>query len=108
MLSLNAKLIWSGGKRIIPVDLNASIEEGEAVYNVNDAFSQKADDYFRVDLGFKLHFFKERSEHIIALDIQNITNRLNTWSQIYDSENHEVINYPMAGLIPVLNYRIEF
>jgi hypothetical protein len=108
MLSLNAKLLWSGGKRIVPLDLNASIEDGEAVYRIIDAYEQKADDYFRVDLGVKVHFFKEKSEHILSLDIQNVTNRLNTWSQIYDSENQKVIDYPMAGIIPVLNYRIEF
>ena len=26
----------------------------------------------------------------------------------YDYVNEEVIDYPMAGIIPILNYRIEF
>lgn len=108
MLSINGKILWSGGKRIIPIDLEASKEEGEAVYDSQSIFSKKAKDYFRVDLGVKIHFYKQKTEHIIMLDIQNVTNRLNTWSEIYDAENEAIIDYPMAGLIPIVSYRVEF
>lgn len=108
MISLNGRLIWTGGKRITPVDLEASIEKGEAVYDTNHVFSKQAKDYFRLDLGIKLHFYKKKTEQVISLDIQNVTNRLNTWYEIYDAENEQVIDFPMAGLIPVISYRIEF
>jgi hypothetical protein len=108
MVGLNAKIMWTGGKRIIPINLESSIEEGKAVYSDGEIWSTKADDYFRLDIGAKLHFFKRKAEHVISLDIQNVTNRLNTWAEIYDSENEVVVNYPMAGLIPILSYRIEF
>jgi hypothetical protein len=107
MVGLNGKIIWSGGKRITPIDLDASIEEGEAVYDTDQLFSTQARDYFRLDIGVKLRFFRERSTHIVSLDVQNLTNRLNTWSVIYDPENQQVEEYPMAGLIPILSYRIE-
>jgi outer membrane receptor protein involved in Fe transport len=108
MISLNGRLIWTGGKRITPVDLEASIEKGEAVYDTEFLYAEQAKDYFRLDLGLKLHFYKKKTEQIISLDIQNVTNRLNTWYEIYDDVNEQVIDYPMAGLIPVLSYRIEF
>ncbi len=108
MLGLNAKIIWSGGKRMIPIDLDASIEKGETVYNNEEIFSYKGADYFRIDLGIKLHFFKAKTEHIISLDIQNLTNRANVWKEIYSPEEEKIIEFPMAGLIPILSYRIEF
>ena len=108
MLSLNGKLIWTGGKRMTPIDLSASIEKGEAVYDTEHIFSKQGKDYVRLDLGIKLHIYKKKTEQVISLDIQNVTNRLNSWYEIYDAENQQVIDYPMAGLIPILNYRIEF
>ncbi len=108
LVGINAKFIWAGGKRQIPIDLDASIEEGEAVYKMDEIYSTKADDYLRIDIGARLHFFKTKTEHVISLDIQNLTNRLNTWVEIYDPEHEEIVDYPMAGLIPVLSYKISF
>lgn len=108
MIGLNGKIIWTGGKRIVPIDLEASIEEGEAVYDTDQTYATQARDYFRFDLGIKLHFFKKKTEQVISLDIQNVTNRLNDWYEVYDAENQEVIDYPMAGLIPIISYRVEF
>jgi hypothetical protein len=108
MLGLNGKIIWSGGKRLTPIDLEASKEAGETVYETDELFSVKGKDYFRLDLGVRLHFYRKKTEHVISLDIQNVTNRLNTWTHVYDAGNEEIIEYPMAGLIPVFNYRLEF
>ncbi|XOV94977.1 MAG: carboxypeptidase-like regulatory domain-containing protein [Bacteroidota bacterium] len=108
LLGLNAKVIWSGGKRQNPIDVSKSIEEGTTVYVDNAPWSLQSSDYFRIDIGAKLHFFKNKREQVIMLDIQNVTNRLNTWVQFYDVKNQQIVDYPMAGLIPVLSYRLEF
>ncbi len=108
MVGINSRLIWSGGRRLIPIDLDASIEEGHTVYLFDEIYSTRARDYFRIDLGFKLHFFKEKSEHVITLDIQNLTNRRNVWTEYYNPETEMITEYPMSGIIPILNYRVEF
>jgi hypothetical protein len=108
MISINTKIMWSGGKRYLPVDLEASIDSGEAVYLPEQIYSKKSKDYFRIDIGAHLHFYKKKSEHVLSLDIQNLTNRINTWAILYDKKKENLYEYPMAGLIPVLNYRIEF
>jgi len=108
MLSFSSRLLWYGGKRLLAIDLEESQAQGEMVVISDDIFSTKTPDYFRIDLGIKLHFFKERVEHIISLDIQNLTNRLNIWTQYYNPDTGTVENYYMAGIIPILNYRIEF
>lgn len=108
MIGLNSKVIWTGGKRVIPLDLQASIAKGEAVYNTDELYTRKTPDYFRIDLGVHLHFFREKSEHILSLDIQNVTNRRNAYAEEYDRETESLVYYPLAGIIPLLNYRIEF
>ena len=108
MIGLNAKVMWTGGKRIIPLDLEASIASGGAVYKLDEIYSVKAKDYFRTDLGVRLHIYKANTQHVFSIDIQNVTNRLNTWAHVYDAEQKKQIDYPMAGLLPILNYRFEF
>ena len=108
MVGINSRVLWSGGRRLIPVDLEASKEEGHTVFLFDEIYSTKARDYFRIDVSFNLHFYKKRSEHVISLDIQNLTNRRNTWLEYYNPETESIAEYPMAGIIPILNYRVEF
>jgi outer membrane receptor protein involved in Fe transport len=108
LLGINFKLIWAGGKRLIPIDLPASIEKGETVYLMDEIYSKKGPDYFRIDLGFKLHFFREKAEHILSLDIQNVTNRRNTLAIEFNPETESIKDYPLAGIIPIFAYRLEF
>ena len=108
MIGLNLRLIWSGGRRIQTVDLPASIEQGFTVYKNYDIFSKQARDYFRIDLGLKLHFYRAKTEHVLSLDIQNLTNRVNVLAESYSPESESISEYPMTGFIPIFNYRVEF
>ncbi len=108
LFGFNARILWNGGKRLIPIDLEESILQGQTIVKMEELYSTTARDYFRIDLGLNIHFFKEGSEHTISLDIQNLTNRLNTWALYYNPETEAIQDYYMAGLIPILNYRVEF
>lgn len=108
MIGLNSKIIWTGGKRVVPLDLQASIAEGKAVYQTDQLYTRKTPDYFRIDIGLHLHFFREKSEHILSFDIQNVTNRENAYAEEYDPDTVSIVYYPLAGIIPILNYRVEF
>lgn len=108
MLSFSSRMLWSGGKRLFSIDLEESQAQGETMYITEEMYSTKSKDYFRIDLGLRLHFYKERVEHVISLDIQNLSNRLNIWTQYYSPETEAIENYYMAGIIPILNFRVEF
>ena len=108
MVSVNSKIIWAGGKRYIPIDLEESVKQGQGVFKTSEIYSEKARDYFRIDVGFRLHFFRQKAEHVISLDIQNLTNRRNTWAKEYNPVTESVEDYLMSGIIPLLNYRVEF
>jgi hypothetical protein len=51
---------------------------------------------------------RKRLTSTLSLDIQNLTNRLNVYGEYFDSEKAGVVTSYQNGLIPVLNYKIEF
>ena len=108
MVGINLRGIWSGGRRFLELDLPASINQGQAVYEDYDIFSKQGRDYFRIDLGLKLHFFKKKAEHVLSLDIQNLTNYDNVLAEEYNPVTESVEEYRMTGFIPIFNYRLEF
>lgn len=108
LIGINTKLVWVGGNRVVPVDLESSYNEGRAVYFWNQAFEEKVPDYFRIDL--RISYRKNRPKHssIISLDIQNATNRENFYTQFFDEDDLSIERVTQLGLLPVLNYRLEF
>jgi len=108
VIGTNLRLIWRGGYRTIPVNFNASEEAGKDIRLYDMAFETKAPDYFRLDIGVNYRKNNPKWSWILSLDIQNLTGRLNVWDEYYDSENNTIRQIYMNGLIPVLNYKIEF
>jgi outer membrane receptor protein involved in Fe transport len=92
----------------VPVDFVASEEQNKDVRIYDQAFETKAPDYFRVDIDVSYRKNKPKWSWILSLDIQNVTNRLNVWDEYYSSETKNIEQSYMVGLVPVLNYRIEF
>ena len=93
--SINAKLLWKGGNRFIPINLQASNIKGYAVYNINNAYNERIADYYRFDLGLKYRKDHKNFAWIISLDIQNVTSRQNLYGQYYDA-------YAKKLLIPII------
>ena len=101
-------LNYSGGRRYTPIDKQASILAGEAVYDQSQAFAKKLPDYFRTD--FKISY-KISSKHITQewqLDLRNLFNRRNIFSQRYNKKKNEVEYTYQTGFLPVMQYRILF
>ncbi len=105
---INIKTIYSGGLRATPVDLEQSRIKGYTVFVEKDAFSIQNPAYFRTDLRVSLKWNRKKNTGILSLDIQNVTNRRNIYTRIYDGVTNDYKNLYQMGLIPVLNYRIEF
>lgn len=108
LIGLNMKGVLVGGNRYVPANVPASIAEQRAIYEWDQAFEPKVDDYFRID--FRLSYRKNKNKHatIISLDIQNLTNRENIYTQYFDEDDLRVETITQLGLLPVLNYRLEF
>lgn len=107
-LAIDTKVTVAGGRRFTPIDLDASILEGEAVFDKTSAFDNQFDDYFRTDLKFTL---RENSKHIsqsLSFDLQNLFNSTNVFSQTYDAQNREVDITNQLGFFLVIDYRLMF
>lgn len=108
LIGVNIRVLWAGGNRYTPIDLEKSNQAGKAVYVESDSYGVQAEDYFRTDFQVSYRKNKPKASYIVSLDIQNVTNRLNVYRQFYDRDLKEVKTISQTGLIPVLNYRIEF
>ena len=110
-IGVNIKLTYAGGQRYTAVDKQLSIENGEIIYS-DTPYTERAKEYFRIDFGLHYKTNLKKTTHMISLDIQNVTNRLNEFEPEYklsDSNNgirKQVIT--QNGIIPVLKYSIDF
>lgn len=107
-LTLDLRTVWSGGMRYIPIDLPASISAGEQVFDATHTYSAKYKDYFRTDLriGFKKNHGKVSQEW--GLDLQNVTNHSNLFSEQYNNQLQEVTTIFQQAFMPMMLYRINF
>ncbi len=105
---INGKVLFAGGNRVTPIDLDASITKGETVWERERFLEGQAPAYFRFDIGLKYKINKKRMTHTIGIDVQNVSNRQNVDFSVFDSGSNTIRDYYQTGLFPNFNYRIEF
>lgn len=108
IIGFNLKSIYTGGFRNTPIDLNASIDRGYAVYDYSKTFELKNPDYFRLDLRVSLKRNYKQMTTTLALDLQNATSRKNVGGQYYNPKTLSIKSFFQAPMIPVLSYKVEF
>lgn len=108
VLGINFKIIYSGGYRTTPIDLPASQQEGYTIYKEKEAFSLQNAAYFRPDCRVSIKWNRTRLTSTLSLDIQNMINRKNIYNQDYDLLKNTTITNYQNGIIPVLNYKVEW
>lgn len=107
-LGLDVKATMAGGKRYTPIDVQASILEGETVFQEDKLFSQRFDDYFRTDIQFTARYNMKRLSHSWSVDLQNAFNNQNVFGQNFDVRNGEVDLVYQLGFFPVIEYKLTF
>jgi outer membrane receptor protein involved in Fe transport len=105
---VNMKTIYAGGLRRTPINEEKSSQAGYTVYHEADAFSIQNPAYFRTDIRVSMTWNRKRLTSTLSLDIQNVSNRLNIAGQYYDSEYNKLVTSYQTGIIPILNYKVEF
>ncbi|HUP11282.1 MAG TPA: TonB-dependent receptor, partial [Niastella sp.] len=108
VLGVNFKIIYSGGYRTTPIDLPASQQEGYTIYKEKQAYSLQNEAYFRPDCRISIKWNRTRLTSTLSLDIQNMINRENIFNQDYDLLKNTTITNYQNGIIPVLNYKVEW
>lgn len=107
-LSVDAKMVYAGGLREIPIDSEKSNIYGDLEYDYVNAYVPQIADYFRADIraGLKLDLKKVSQEW--AFEIKNITGRQNEFNSDYDPVNNVITKEYQLGIFPVFLYRIFF
>jgi outer membrane receptor protein involved in Fe transport len=108
IIGTNLRMIWKGGYPVVPVDLEASKAQGYEVRDYDRAFEERSPDYFRLDIGVSYRKNNPKWSWILSLDVQNITGRLNVYDEYYNAEKGSIEQVYLTGLIPVLNYKVQF
>lgn len=107
-VGIDLKAMYAGGKRYIPIDVQASTDAGTLVYDWANSFENRHDDYFRVNARFSLKHNAKKFSQEWALDIQNLTNHQNIYTQRWNSVTNEIETDYQQGFFPMMTYRIMF
>ncbi len=107
-ISTDLKCTYAGGRAYTPIDLTASNTLGHEV--LLDAYSSFYPNYFRLDfkVGYTLNSRTKKIAQSFSLDLQNITNNKNVFSQNYDQRNKAINTTYQLGFFPNVVYKIQF
>ncbi len=107
--SVDMKFTNAGGRAYTPIDINASKAIGREVLS-SDAYSSYYANYYRLDLkvGFTLNSGKRKIAQTFSLDLQNVTNHKNVFSQSYDNKMQGLSTTYQLGFFPNVVYKIQF
>ncbi len=106
--SVNLKVTTIGGKYLTPLDYELSQQTGREVYRENEAFGERQRTYFRTDLRFAYRKEYKRTTLEASLDLQNLTNRENIFSQIYNPRTNSIVDQYQQSFFPVPYLRLTF
>ena len=108
-ISLDVKFTNAGGRAYTPIDLTASNATGREVLST-DAYSGFYDAYLRMDIkaNYTINSSKRKLSQTISLDIQNVTNHENVFSQNYNGEKQSINTTYQLGIFPNVVYKVQF
>jgi hypothetical protein len=109
IVGLNARAVWTGGFREMPIDVAASEAAQATVFDADAGFSEQLPDYFRLDV--RVYWRKNldnRRNSTFALDLQNLTGQENVAYRFYDPFTRQVERKLQLGTIPNFSWRVEF
>ena len=107
--SIDFKFTNAGGRYYTPIDLIGSQNSDREQLSTN-VYSTQYPNYFRMDLklGYTFNSKAKRVSQTLSLDLQNLTNQNNVFSQSYDNRNQTVSWKYQLGFFPNFVYKIQF
>ncbi|MBN4073125.1 TonB-dependent receptor, partial [Crocinitomix catalasitica] len=108
ILGFNGRLIWKGGNRVAPIDLDSSKAVGWTVFVIDEIYEDRLSDYFRFDFNISYRVNCPKFAYVFIIDIQNVTNRLNVGNEYFDSYTNQIEVTTQLGILPILKFKFEF
>ncbi|MFW5793120.1 MAG: TonB-dependent receptor [Bacteroidota bacterium] len=107
-LNFGINLTYAGGRPYVPYDVDASMENYRVIYDWNNAYDVKREDYKRIS--FRVGMRRNEKKHSIetAIDLQYRTNYTNVYLDRLDLETGEVVKTYKMGFYPMGTIRVNF
>jgi hypothetical protein len=108
VLALDFKGVFAGGARYVPINSELSKINNEPVYDWENAFNERYNDYFRINARITYRLNGRNINQEWALDLQNLTNHQNVFMQTWNSYKDELSTSYQMEFMPMITYRIHF
>ncbi len=105
---INTRINYLGGLYNYNLNPSLSLSSGLTIYDFSTPASVRNNDYFRPDMRLYKRKNVGKKTSTLSLDIQNVSNTQNKAYQYFDGYLNKVVIKNQLGLLPLINYRIEF
>jgi hypothetical protein len=107
-VATDIKFTNAGGRAFTPVDISASQLANREVLSTN-SYSANYDNYFRLDLKgtYTINSKNKKLSQSFSLDLQNVTNHKNMFSQSYDTRSMALSTTYQLGFFPNFIYKLQ-
>jgi hypothetical protein len=107
-VGFDIKVSYAGGRRYIPIDEERSQMENRPVYEFDEAYENKYPNYFRTDLKVYFRMNMKKLDMLIAIDIQNVFNSQNIYSENFNRSTGEIYYTYQLGTLIIPQFVINF
>lgn len=107
-LDLNLRFVWGGGLRQKSINKEASKDAGVIVYDDDKIYSEQAKDYMKLDYKMTLRHNMPHTTVEFAIDIANLTDRRNVFSQSFNPRTGLDSFTYQQGFLPTALLRVIF
>ncbi len=107
-LTVDFRMGINGGQRHTPVLETISQETGQIVFDYTRTNELQFKDYFRSDLRIAYKVSSKKITQEWAIDLRNLTNRQNIFTQEYIPDEGRYQNTYQIGFLPIGQWRIYF
>jgi len=111
-LVFDVKVTWAGGKRYTPINVEASKEKDDGVFNTvyidELAYEKQFPDYLKADVKIGFRLDGKKVSQVWEFYVENVTNHKNPLNQTFDPNAGEIETVYQLGFFPLFNYKIYF
>lgn len=108
IIGINSKIAWLGANRILTINLEESTERGFMIHDESNAYTDKGDDIFSLNIAFSYRINKPKRSHEFKIDVQNVTNNSAVIDFYYNDVNKSIEVIHQLPMLPILSYTLNF
>lgn len=105
---IGLKFKYAGGRPYTPYDINASVNAGRGVWDMNNFNGERYPEYHRLDLRVDKKFYFKKASITGYLELQNVYNRQNIYGYFWNQAKNEVGTIYHWAFMPVGGFSMQF